>query len=93
MKDEIEKDVNAAKEIAIKEGREFGIAEDRKKGIAEGRAEGIAEGRAEGIAEGRTEGRNALVDAVMRLRKGESKEQLLSSGVDEDTIELAFTIK
>lgn len=33
------------------------------------------------------------VDAVMRLRKGESKEQLLSSGVDEDTIELAFTIK
>ena len=85
MKDEIEKDVNAAKEIAIKEGREFGIAEDRKKGIAEGRAEGIAEGR--------TEGRNALVDAVMRLRKGESKEQLLSSGVDEDTIELAFTIK
>lgn len=85
MKDEIEKDVNAAKEIAIKEGREFGIAEGRKKGIAEGRAEGIAEGR--------TEGRNALVDAVMRLRKGESKEQLLSSGVDEDTIELAFTIK
>ena len=77
MKDEIEKDVNAAKEIAIKEGRELGIAEGRKKGIAEGRAEG----------------RNALVDAVMRLRKGESKEQLLSSGVDEDTIELAFTIK
>ena len=77
MKDEIEKDVNAAKEIAIKEGRELGIAE----------------GRAEGIAEGRAEGRNALVDAVMRLRKGESKEQLLSSGVDEDTIELAFTIK
>ena len=76
-KDEIEKDVNAAKEIAIKEGRELGIAE----------------GRAEGIAEGRAEGRNALVDAVMRLRKGESKEQLLSSGVDEDTIELAFTIK
>ena len=33
------------------------------------------------------------VDAVLRLRKGESKEQLLSSGVDEDTIELAFTIK
>lgn len=33
------------------------------------------------------------VDAVMRLRKGESQEQLLSSGVDEDTIELALTIK
>ena len=40
MKDEIEKDVNAAKKIAIKEGREQGIAEGRAKGIAEGRAEG-----------------------------------------------------
>lgn len=42
MKDEIEKDVNAAKKIAIKEGREQGIAEGRAKGIAEGRAEGEA---------------------------------------------------
>lgn len=33
------------------------------------------------------------VDAVLRLRKGESKEQLLSSGGDEDTVELAFIIK
>ena len=32
MKDEIEKDVNAAKKIAIKEGREQGIAEGRAKG-------------------------------------------------------------
>ena len=38
MKDEIEKDVNAAKKIAIKEGREQGIAEGRAKGIAEGEA-------------------------------------------------------
>ena len=42
MKDEIEKDVNAAKKIAIKEGREQGIAEGRAKGIAEGRTEGEA---------------------------------------------------
>ena len=32
MKDEIEKDVNAAKKIAIKEGREQGIAEGRAEG-------------------------------------------------------------
>lgn len=61
MKDEIEKDVNAAKKIAIKEGREQGIAEGRAKGIAEGRAEGIAEGRAKGIAEGRTEGEANII--------------------------------
>ena len=42
MKDEIEKDVNAAKKIAIKEGREQGIAEGRAEGGAEGRAEGEA---------------------------------------------------
>ena len=42
MKDEIEKDVNAAKKIAIKEGREQGIAEGREQGIAEGRTEGEA---------------------------------------------------
>ena len=42
MKDEIEKDVNAAKKIAIKEGREQGIAEGRAKGRAEGRTEGEA---------------------------------------------------
>lgn len=34
MKDEIEKDVNAAKKIAIKEGREQGIAEGRAEGEA-----------------------------------------------------------
>lgn len=38
MKDEIEKDVNAAKEIAIKEGKELGIAQGRAEGRAEGEA-------------------------------------------------------
>ena len=46
MKDDIEKDVNAAKEIAIKEGKELGIAQGRAEGRAEGRVEGRAEGEA-----------------------------------------------
>lgn len=47
MKDEIEKDVNAAKEIAMAEGREIGIAQGKELGIAQG----ITQGKELGIAE------------------------------------------
>lgn len=73
MKDEIEKDVNAAKEAAMAEGREIGISQ--------------------GIEQGIVKGRDSLIDAVLRLRKGETQEQLMDSGVDKDTIELALKIQ
>lgn len=41
----------------------------------------------------RTKGQSDLADTVLRLRKGETKEQLLQSGVDEKTIDLALTLK
>ena len=44
-------------------------------------------------AEGREEGQNLLAMVVQRLRKGETPEQILASGVDPKTIELAETIK
>ena len=43
--------------------------------------------------EGREEGQNLLATVVLRLRNGETPEQILSSGVDSKTIELAETIK
>lgn len=73
MKDEIEKDVNAAKKIAIKEGREQGIAE----GIAEGRAQGIAEGRTEGEANIiRIMNKNGLSPELIATSTGKSIEDV-----------------
>lgn len=43
--------------------------------------------------EGHEEGQSILVDAVKRLRAGETPEQLMKSGVDEKTVNLAMTIK
>ena len=77
MKDEIEKDVNAAKKIAIKEGREQGIAEGRAKGIAEGRAKGIAEGRTEGEANIiRIMNKNGLSPELIATSTGKSIEDV-----------------
>ena len=77
MKDEIEKDVNAAKKIAIKEGREQGIAEGRAKGIAEGRAQGIAEGRTEGEANIiRIMNKNGLSPELIATSTGKSIEDV-----------------
>ena len=47
------------------------------------------EGREEGLEEGRKEGQTLLVEVITRLNKGESREQILTSGVDEKTLELA----
>ena len=41
----------------------------------------------------REEGQNLLATVVLRLRNGETPEQILASGVDAKTIELAETIK
>lgn len=59
----------------------------------EGRQEGRREGRQEGRREGRQEGQNVLVETITRLRNGETPEQLLASGIDQHTIDLALTIK
>lgn len=41
----------------------------------------------------RKEGQSILLDAVKRIRAGETPEQLMKSGVDEKTVNLAMTIK
>ena len=50
------------------------------------------EGRKEGLREGRNEGQTMLVDVVTRLRNGETPEQILATGIDPKTVELAQTI-
>lgn len=59
--------------------------EDR--GIAKGRIQGWAEGR----VEGRAEGRNLLSNAIHRLKAGEQAEELIASGIDKETVDVALT--
>lgn len=59
--------------------------EDR--GIAKGRIQGRAEGR----VEGRAEGRNLLSNAIHRLKAGEQAEELIASGIDKETVDVALT--
>ncbi len=44
-------------------------------------------------AEGRVEGQNDLVKAIERIRGGETVEDLIKSGVDEHTANLAFAYR
>lgn len=64
MKDEIERDVNEAKEKAMREGRAAGLAA------------GLAEGRAEGRAEGEVIGETKII--VNMSKKGLSLEEIAS---------------
>lgn len=49
----------------------------------------IKKGREEGLAEGK----QLLANAIRRLQDGETAEQLIASGLDSDTVELALTFK
>ena len=47
------------------------------------------EGKSDGIKEGREDGRKEMADAIVRLRAGESAEDLIRCGLDKETIEIA----
>lgn len=53
----------------------------------------LEQGIKKGMEQGMEQGQSLLVDAVNRLRAGETPEQLICSGVDENTVNLALTIK
>ena len=46
-----------------------------------------------GIKKGIREGQILLVDAVKRLDQGETKDQLIASGIDEETVNMAFSFR
>lgn len=48
---------------------------------------GIAKGR----IQGRAEERNLLSDAIHRLKAGEQAEELIASGIDKETVDVALT--
>ena len=55
--------------------------------------QGVADGEKRGEKRGIEEGQNQLVDAIQRLRAGETREELIASGIDERTVELASAVK
>ena len=50
------------------------------------------EGFEDGVAQGRSEGQSDLVKAVELLRQGKTAEELVKSGIDKKTVELAVAI-
>ena len=73
----------------------FGDRIDWEKEMSreEGREEGLKEGHKEGLKEGRQEGVSLLADAIARIRKGSTVEDLVKDGVDEKIAEIAWTCK
>ena len=69
----------------------FGDRIDWEKEIS--REEGREEGLKEGLKEGRQEGVSLLADAIARIRKGSTVEDLVKDGVDEKIAEIAWTCK
>lgn len=85
MKDEIEKDVNAAKEIAMAEGREIGIAQGKELGIAQGKELGIAQGMAQGITQGKELG---IAEIICAMHKNGSSPDQIASLTGKDLTEI-----
>ena len=101
MKDEIEKDVNAAKEIAMAEGREIGIAQGKELGIAQGKELGIAQGKelgiaqgkelgiAQGMAQGITQGKElGIAEIICAMHKNGSSPDQIASLTGKDLTEI-----
>ena len=69
--------------------KQEGFQEGFEKGVLQGISQGIAQGISQGIAQGQS----SLADAIKRLRSGESPEDLVKAGIDEETVKLAIECK
>ena len=59
----------------------------------EGFEEGIEQGIERGIEQGVEQGQNLLIETIQRLKNGESREDIIASGVDEHTVDLACSVR
>ncbi|MCR5604552.1 MAG: hypothetical protein K6G27_12760 [Lachnospiraceae bacterium] len=58
-----------------------------------GVAEGISQGISQGIQQGIQQGQNVLIETIQRLKNGENREDIIASGIDEHTVDLAISIR
>ena len=90
LADILEKHRSEATTMILEEyDEELHIKNEKEISYAEGKNDGIKEGREDGRKEGRKEGRIELADVIVRLRAGESAEDLIRCGLDEETVEIA----
>ncbi len=54
---------------------------------------GVAEGISQGISQGIQQGQNVLIETIQRLKNGESREDIIATGIDEHTVDLAISIR
>ncbi len=54
---------------------------------------GVAKGISQGISQGIQQGQNVLIETIQRLKNGESREDIIASGIDEHTVDLAISIR
>ena len=54
---------------------------------------GIDEGISQGINQGKEDGQNDLIKAISMLRDGKSRDEIIKSGIDVHTIDLAQAVK
>ncbi len=57
------------------------------------RRKGLSDGEEKGIEKGIEKGQNILVNVIQRLRNGESREDIIKSGVNEKIVDLAEEVK
>lgn len=50
-------------------------------------------GMEQGIEQGIEQGQNLLIETIQRLKNGESREDIIASGVDEHTVDLACSVR
>lgn len=91
----IELSYDVIKELTKKyENLQKGVGDVMSGALIETEARRILDqGISQGISQGIEQGQNILIDTIKRLRNGESKEDIIASGVDEHTVDLALSIR
>ena len=75
-------------ELHIKNEKEISFED----GLRQGMQQGMKQGMQEGMKQGMQQGQETLADSVRRLRNGESAEDIMKLGYDQQTVELAKTL-
>ena len=75
-------------ELHIKNEKEISFED----GLRQGMQQGIDQGIQQGMIQGMQQGQETLADSVRRLRNGESADDILKLGYDQQTVELAKTL-
>ena len=78
-------------EKGMQQGMQKGMRKGVRKGIRKGIRKGMQQGIRKGMQKGERKGRMDIVNAIKRLKSGETADDLRRKGVDPETIKLALS--